>query len=427
MNERRGETTRCCLRRRRRVGSERAARLGIVCVRMAFDAAANTAWLGAVVTIAGVSTPLPARLIKLLEVAFGDDLYTEGDVPDATDVLVEEDIKARLLVWNAVIDDVCKAQTSIVLSSEKLRFAAWFRALYQGVVTMDASQKLVVITKEMAADLSAQQMTTLGELGAFELALALGRAVGPEEVDGFNCGSPYMHMVGAIRSAKANKGSGRGKNLDTLLGEALISGDKSDVKRFFTDLCHRLTNSNLMPCFARAAIQILTFVNKADQNIRDDLAWIIYMIEVRMKYMGRGIPIPFDVELSISAKETAEDKRRKGTGPRGIIVLDGAGVSRSTTRECLAEMLTPAPSSGGAGLVAALSDLQVGLVDIGARLDGFGARLEKLEGSGTPGPKSKCWICQSDGHLAATCSTAKGKELREKKLASAIKPAAEAK
>ena len=66
-------------------------------------------------------------------------------------------------------------------------------------------------------------------------------------------------------------------------------------------------------------------------------------------------------------------------------------------------------------------------MDIGARLDGFGARLEKLEVSGTPGPKSKCWICQSDGHLAATCSTAKGKELREKKLASAIKPAAEAK
>jgi hypothetical protein len=87
---------------------------------MAFDAAANTAWLGAEVTIAGVSTPLPARLIKLLEVAFGDDLYTEGDVPDATDVLVDEDIKARLLVWNAVIDDVCKAQAAIVLSSEKL-------------------------------------------------------------------------------------------------------------------------------------------------------------------------------------------------------------------------------------------------------------------------------------------------------------------
>jgi len=394
---------------------------------MSFDAAACAAWLGASVAIAGVDTPLPGRLVKLLLVAFGDDMFAEADVPDSDAVLTEDDIKARLLIWNAVIDDVCKSQTSTVLSSEKLRFAAWFRALYQGVVTLDASQKLVVITKEMAADLAAQSMTTLSELGAFELALALGRAVGPEEVEGFNYGSPYMHMVGAIRSAKANKGSGRGKTLDTLLGEGLISGDKSEVKRFFTDLCHRLTNSNLMPCFARAAIQILTFVNKADQNIRDDLAWIIYMIEVRMKYMGRGIPFPFDVELSISAKETADDKRRKGTGPRGVIVLDGAGVARSTTRECLAEMLTPAPGSGDVGLVAALSGLQMGLADIGTRLDGFGSRLDKLEGGGTLLPKSKCWICQSDGHLAATCSTAKGKELREKKLASAIKPAAEAK
>jgi hypothetical protein len=53
---------------------------------------------------------------------------------DSDDVLVEDDIKARLLIWNAVIDDVCKSQTATVLSSEKLRFAAWFRALYQGVV-----------------------------------------------------------------------------------------------------------------------------------------------------------------------------------------------------------------------------------------------------------------------------------------------------
>ena len=135
-------------------------------------------------------------------------------------------------------------------------------------------------------------------------------------------------LIGLVhRSAKANKGSGRGKTLDTLLSEALCYGDKSEVKRFFTDLCHRLTNSNLMPCFARAAIQILTFVNKADQNIRDDLAWIIYMIEVRMKYMGRGIPFPFDVELSISAKETAEEKRRKGTCPRTSLV-DGEVLGR---------------------------------------------------------------------------------------------------
>ena len=151
-----------------------------------FDTAACAAWLGASVAIAGVDTLLPDRLAKLLVKAFDDGMFGEADVPDSDDVLDEDDIKARLLIWNAVVDDVCKAQSATVLSSEKLRFAAWFRALYQGVVTLDASKKMVVITKEMAADLAAQSMTTLSELGAFELALALGRAVGPEEVEGFN-------------------------------------------------------------------------------------------------------------------------------------------------------------------------------------------------------------------------------------------------
>ena len=394
-----------------------------MCPKMSFDAAACAAWLGATVTIAGIDTPLPARLIKLLEVAFGDTMFTEVDVPDPAAVLIDDDIKARLLVWNAVIDDVCKTQTAVVLSSEKLRFAAWFRALYQGVVTLDTSQKLVVITKEMAADLTAQQLVTLGELAAIELALALGRAVGSEETEGFNFGSPYMHMVGAIRSAKVNKGSGRGKTLDTLLSEALVSGDKTEVTRFFTDLCHRLSSSNLMPCFARAAIQILTFVSKANLNIRDDLSWALYMIEYRVKYMGRGLPLPFDVELSISAKETAEDKRRKGTAPRGAICLDGAGVRSPTIGAVTSD------GTGLAALVASVADLHGAIAEIASRFDTVSARLDKIEHGGAIVAKGKCWICQSDGHLAANCQTAKGKELREKKLASATsnKATAEAK
>ena len=47
---------------------------------MSFDAAACAAWLGASVTIAGVDTPLPVRLVKLLLVAFGDDMFAEADV-----------------------------------------------------------------------------------------------------------------------------------------------------------------------------------------------------------------------------------------------------------------------------------------------------------------------------------------------------------
>ena len=103
--------------------------MGIVCVRMSsFDTAACAAWLGASVLIAGVDTLLPDRLAKLLVKAFDDGMFGEADVPDSDDVLDEDDIKARLLIWNAVVDDVCKAQSATVLSSEKLRFAAWFRA-----------------------------------------------------------------------------------------------------------------------------------------------------------------------------------------------------------------------------------------------------------------------------------------------------------
>ena len=385
---------------------------------MSFDTAACTAWLGAKVTIINVETALPTRLVKLLVDAFDTGLFDENDVPDAADVLGAEDIKARLLLWSAVIDDACKQATPAVpvLASEKLRFNAWFSALYQGTVTMNTSSKLVVITPEMDADLKAQGMTTIGELAAFELVLALGRAVGLEETEGFNHGNPYMHMVGAIRSAKVNKGSGRGKTLDMLLGEALLTGDKTEVKRFFTDLCHRLTNSNLMAYYARAAIQILTFVNKADQNIRDELSWIIYLIEVRQKYMGRGLPVAFDVELAIAAKETAEEKRRKGTAPR----LSDVHGPREPGSE----------AGAGHAVLAALAELQSSLSEISARIDGCGKRLDRLElgGEGAPKAGTKCWICQSDAHLAANCSTAKGKELRDKKAATAAaKAAAEAK
>lgn len=384
-----------------------------------FDAAACAAWLGVKVAIVGVDTGLPPRLVKLLEEAFGGGLFDENDVPGATDVLGAEDIKARLLVWNAVIDDACKLSTPVkpVLASEKLRFGAWFCALYQGTVSLNSSAKLVVITPEMDADLKAQHMTTIGELAAFELVLALGRAVGLEETEGFNYGNPYMHMSGAIRSAKVNKGSGRGKTLDMLLSEALLTGDKGEVKRFFTDLCHRLTSSNLVPYYARAAIQILTFVSKADLNIRDDLSWIVYMIEVRQKFMGRGLPVAFDVELAIAAKETAEDKRRKGTAPR---LTDGAAREQG---------LEPGT---GLAIIAAISDLKTSVAEFGSRLDVCSKRLDRVElGQFTDGgaPKvGKCWICQSDGHLAANCTTAKGKELRDKKSATAAaKAVAEAK
>ena len=84
----------------------------------------------------------------------------------------------------------------------------------------------------------------------------------------------------------------------------------------------------------------------------------------------------------------------------------------------------------GHAVMAALAELQSSLSEIGARVDGCGKRLDRLElgGDGAPKAGTKCWmICQSDAHLAANCPTAKGKELRDKKAAAAAaKAAAEA-
>ena len=102
---------------------------------MSFDAAACALWLGASVTVAGAATGLPKRLVKLLLEAFDATLFDENDVQDPDAVLGAEDIKVRLAVWDAVIEDACKLSTPAVpvLASEKLRFHAWFRALYHTV------------------------------------------------------------------------------------------------------------------------------------------------------------------------------------------------------------------------------------------------------------------------------------------------------
>jgi hypothetical protein len=87
---------------------------------MSFDTAACTAWLGAKVTIINAEVALPTRLVTLLVDAFDAGLFDENDVPGSADVLGAEDIKARLLIWSAVIDDACKQATPAVPCGKRL-------------------------------------------------------------------------------------------------------------------------------------------------------------------------------------------------------------------------------------------------------------------------------------------------------------------
>lgn len=372
-------------------------------------------WLGAEVTIKGKVETLPDRVQEALKKGFEDDLWTEADVPDVGTTLDEADMLVRLVLFGAAHEDSCKILKEECYKTDKIRFARWFRAGYGEEVILDATLAPVTVTSEFALDMAAQGMTSPGDLFGLELALAVGRPVAAEETLGAAYGRPASSMVGAKDSAKAQKHTGGCKMLDTLLSEARKSGDKTPVMRHFQDLSYRLSNSTIMPYNAKAAVRILTFVNKASQNIREDLAWIIYMQDVRTQYMGRGLPMKdlFDVELAMSAKEQSVELQKKGIAPGSRplplseLVYGGVGGSSEVGSICsgLGPSASVAPSAVADALTLALRPLQEGLLLLCTRVEG-------LELGGPPSAR-KCWHCGSTSHIGADCE----KEKKKKKAA----------
>jgi len=372
-------------------------------------------WLGAEVTIKGKVETLPDRVQEALKKGFEDDLWTEADVPDEGTTLEEADMLARLVLFGAAHEDSCKILKQECYKTDKIRFSRWFRAGYGEEVILDATLAPVTVTTEFALDMAAQGMTSPGDLFGLELALAVGRPVAAEETLGAAYGRPASSMVGAKDSAKAQKHTGGCKMLDTLLSEARKSGDKTPVMRHFQDLSYRLSNSTIMPYNAKAAVRILTFVNKASQNIREDLAWIIYMQDVRTQYMGRGLPMKdlFDVELAMSAKEQSVELQKKGIAPGSRplplseLVYGGVGGSSEMGSICsgLGPSASVAPSAVADALTLALRPLQEGLLLLCSRVEG-------LELGGPPSAR-KCWHCGSTSHIGADCE----KEKKKKKAA----------
>ena len=382
-------------------------------------------WLGAEVTIKGKDETLPDRVQEALKKGFEEDLWTEADVPDEGTTLDEADMLVRLALFGAAHEDSCKILKQECFKTDKIRFARWFRAGYGEEVTLDATLAPVTVTPEFALDMAAQGMTSPGDLFGLELALAVGRPVAAEETLGAAYGRPASSMVGAKDSAKAQKHTGGCKMLDTLLSEARKSGDKIPVMRHFQDLSYRLSNSTIMPYNAKAAVRILTFVNKASQNIREDLAWIIYMQDVRTQYMGRGLPMKdlFDVELAMSAKEQSVELQKKGIAPgsrpRPLSELVYGGVCGDSDVGSFGPGLGPsagvAPSAIADALALALRPLQEGLLLLCTRVEGL-----ELGGPPKTPTDRKCWHCGSTSHIGADCE----KEKKKRKAALAAAAAA---
>ena len=363
-------------------------------------------WLGAEVKVGSKLKSLPDRVQDALKEAWSAQVLEEDDVPEdeasLDDAQLEDDLKILL---RAYADGVKLLKVStFTTDEEKLR--AWFRARFSdsSVVMLAGTASKVIMTKEFEADMEAQGMQNPEDLFMLELAMLLGRAVVPSELSGAQYGQPPGAMAGAVSAAKTSKGLGVSKTLDALLLEARKTGDVQPVTRHFTETSNRLSNSSVMEYNGRAANQILSFYNKARTNLRDDMSLILYFIECRTEYQGRGLPLArsFDAELAFSAKEQAAELYRTGKVSGTAQHLgelhsnSGSSFGGSVVSE---GSLGPSASDTGTflqmgELVKAVNGLQEGFAAMVGRLDD----LEKKRNQGVT-----CFNCGASGHSLKTC------------------------
>ena len=332
-------------------------------------------WLGAEVRVGQKDKTLPDRVQVALKEAFEKDILEEDDLPEDGMSLDEMQLENDLKIVQKGFADGVKLLKTEKFGTDEEKLSAWFRARFsnQSLVQLAGTASKVIMTKEFEDDMAAQGMNGPEDLFMLELALLLGRAVVPSELVGAQYGQPPGAMAGAVQTAKTSKGLGVTKTLDALLLEARKTGDVGPITLHFTQTSNRLSNSSVMPYNGRAANQILAFYNKARSNIRDDMAFIIYLIECRTEYQGRGLPMPrsFDSDLAFSAKEQAEALHRAGRLPSKTLsdVSDTASITSSS--------IGPSASEAGSGsqmgeLLRAVNGLQDGMVGL------FG-RIEELE------------------------------------------------
>ena len=372
-------------------------------------------WLGAEVRVGQRDKTLPDRVQEGLKEAWSKGILDEDDLPEDGASLDDQQLEIDLKVVRKAFEDGVRLLKAERYGTDDEKLSAWFRARFSdhATVLLAGTASKVTMTKEFQDDMDIQGMSGPEDLFMLELAQLLGRAVVPSELVGGQHGQPPGAMAGAIASAKTSKGLGVSKTLDALLLEARRTGDVGPVTRHFTETSNRLSNSSLMAYNGRAANQILAFYNKARTNLRDDMALIIYFIECRTEYQGRGLPLPrsFDAELAFSAKEQAAELYKAGRLPSKT--LDDFSDTTSIVSSSVGSSIGPSASEAGSSsqvheLLRAINGLQDGMVGLIGRMD----ELEKNKK-----PPTTCFNCGSSGHSLKTCPEpiqAKYKKLHEK-------------
>lgn len=206
-------------------------------------------------------------------------------------------------MWDTLMGDSVLNVKGTCLASDRMRLQAWLRARYHTTAAQD------VISVECQDDMDMQDMSARQDLFGLELCIFLGRAVSASELKGGAYGSPATSMDGAVR-AKKSSANVQSHNIDQIIAKAVDTGETQALERHWTDLAHRISVSKLLPYNGVGATRVLTFHQKAKDNMATDLGYAIYMAETRQKYQGRGLPLAalptlFDSECAIKAQNLA--------------------------------------------------------------------------------------------------------------------------
>jgi hypothetical protein len=332
------------------------------------------AWLG---VDAGRWT-LPTKLADLLKKSFVKKNWSGDDVPQDEGKATKEE----LALFADLLDDAAKAESETVGKADHRRLANYLGRLALAEGTKDdGDKKTYVPSKQCLADMAAQGATTHMDLVFSELSLVVGRPASIVEMEGGVYSGPASMTVGGKLLIKS-----KDKTFDHELELAIAAGNTGRIDSWVTRLAGLCQDSDypFAPIFAS---NLLKFLMKAKQNLKQDGLVLAYMREHRGDKVGRGFPLAYDSELADRAKASVGDL---GAAARA----DDSSAVNSQLTEVVSALRTV--SSKVSSFESSLGTVKSKLASLESKV----ALGEPLKGGTRAGA---CLICDQPGHKFEDC------------------------
>ena len=280
---------------------------------------------------------------------------------------------------------------------------------------------------EEAADMLAQGATESGQLYQIAVGLSLGKKASRAESVGGGYGSSPSMSDGVKRAIKA-----KAHTLPALLEVAITTGDLVDLDRHLSRTMTRWMADPTDVIYMTAGSRLNQVWVKAKALRPSDGRVAAYFLHLFLdEYVGRGLPVLTDPELSQAARERFNVKPLGEKLPSGGMSMggsddsDGASIRSGGSVGSSASRASSAMTSQLEDLSKlfkeSFEDLKESQVKMASRMERLENRTNDLKsqlGRERPAPSGdgtkQCHYCKSPDHLVADCPRLAEKEQREK-------------